>query len=180
MRVDRSLAAAVAAGVCGVASIALIVAVARSFRHAIADISNSEMRVTIVDASGAVVYDTDAAVGNLAFGSRFIHLAKHHLRLEATRAAFDCRLPAYSIKEAFIEQRTLHRTGYTFAALLITYVRIPSVKGTNILRGTLHLVGVEYNIGSRLAAKRTFIGIKYNAVMTATSKEPVGNLLQLC
>lgn len=66
MRVDRSLVAAVAAGACGVASIALIVAVARSFRHAIADISDSEMRVTIVDVGGKVVYDTDAAVGNHA------------------------------------------------------------------------------------------------------------------
>ncbi|MGN0833241.1 MAG: sensor histidine kinase [Kiritimatiellia bacterium] len=73
MRVDRSLAAAVAAGVCGVASFVLIVVVARSFRHAIADISDSEMRVTIVDASGSVVYDTDAVGGNHAAREEIRH-----------------------------------------------------------------------------------------------------------
>lgn len=66
MRVDRSLAAAAAVGVCGVAFFVLIVVVAHSFRHAIADISDSEMRVTIVDANGSVVYDTDAVGGNHA------------------------------------------------------------------------------------------------------------------
>lgn len=64
--VDRSWAAALVAGVCIVFFSALLFVVARSFRSAIAEIAESETRVTIVEADGSVFYDTDSAVGSHA------------------------------------------------------------------------------------------------------------------
>lgn len=65
-RFDRSLVAALVAGLCSVAFAALLLFVARSFRTAIAEMAEEETRVTIVNGDGSVFYDTDAAVGSHA------------------------------------------------------------------------------------------------------------------
>ncbi|MGN0847096.1 MAG: sensor histidine kinase [Kiritimatiellia bacterium] len=65
-RPDQSWPVAFAAGVGSVVCAALFLVVARSFRTAIAEIAESETRVTVVAADGSVVYDTDAAVGSHA------------------------------------------------------------------------------------------------------------------
>ena len=66
MRFDRSLVAAAAASVCIVVFSLILFAVARSFRSSIAEIAESGIRVTIVNADGSVFYDTDDATGNHA------------------------------------------------------------------------------------------------------------------
>ncbi len=65
-----------AAGVGIVLFAALFALTARSFRQAIADMAESETRVTIVNADGSVFFDTDNAVGS-------------HAEREEIRAAFD-------------------------------------------------------------------------------------------
>lgn len=68
MRFDKSLVAALVAGGCIVLFSVLLFAVTRSFRSSIAEMVESETRVTIVNQDGSVFYDTDAAVDN--HGSR--------------------------------------------------------------------------------------------------------------
>lgn len=58
----KSLIASVIAAGCVIAFAAVLVTVARSFRSAIADIAESETRVTIVNADGSVFYDSNSAV----------------------------------------------------------------------------------------------------------------------
>ena len=58
--------AAAAASVCIVVFSLILFAVARSFRSSIAEIAESGIRVTIVNADGSVFYDTDDATGNHA------------------------------------------------------------------------------------------------------------------
>ncbi len=65
-RVDRSLAAALAAGACIIGFAVLFFAMARSFKASIAEMVESETRVTVVNADGSVFYDTDEAGGNHA------------------------------------------------------------------------------------------------------------------
>ena len=73
---NKSLVSAMAAGVGIVLFAALFALTARSFRQAIADMAESETRVTIVNADGSVFFDTDNAVGS-------------HAEREEIRAAFD-------------------------------------------------------------------------------------------
>ena len=73
---NRSLFAACAAALGLVLFAALFALTARSFRQAIADMAESETRVTIVNADGSVFFDTDNAVGS-------------HAEREEIRAAFD-------------------------------------------------------------------------------------------
>ena len=54
--------AVLATALCIVAFSTILVVVVRSFRSAIADIAESETRVTVVNADGSVFYDTGAAV----------------------------------------------------------------------------------------------------------------------
>ncbi len=64
--IDRSWAAALAAGICIVVFSAFLFAVARSFRAAVTEIAEAETRVTVVNPDGSVYYDTDDAVGSHA------------------------------------------------------------------------------------------------------------------
>ncbi len=64
--VDRSLVAALAAGACIVVFSVLFFAMARSFRASIAEMIESETRVTVVNQDGSVFYDTDEVDGNHA------------------------------------------------------------------------------------------------------------------
>ena len=65
-RIEKSWLAALSAAVCLAVFTALLFAVARSFRLAIADIAESETRVTVVNTDGSVLYDSDGAVANHA------------------------------------------------------------------------------------------------------------------
>lgn len=58
----KSLVASVVAALCVICFAAVLVVVAKSFRGAIAEIAESETRVTIVNADGSVFYDSNSAV----------------------------------------------------------------------------------------------------------------------
>jgi len=65
-RFDKGIAAAAATACCIVGFSVLLFAVARSFRASIAEMVESDTRVTVVNADGSVYYDTDDAVDNHA------------------------------------------------------------------------------------------------------------------
>ena len=63
---NRSIVAATAAGICIAAFASLMYFVSRSFRTAIAEIAEHEIRVTVINRDGSVFYDTDEATGSHA------------------------------------------------------------------------------------------------------------------
>lgn len=63
---NRSIVAATAAGICIAAFASLMYFVSRSFRAAIAEIAEHEIRVTVINHDGSVFYDTDEATGSHA------------------------------------------------------------------------------------------------------------------
>ena len=63
---NRSIVAATAAGICIAAFASLMYFVSRSFRAAIAEIAEHEIRVTVINRDGSVFYDTDEATGSHA------------------------------------------------------------------------------------------------------------------
>ncbi|MCR5413543.1 MAG: hypothetical protein K6F50_02290 [Kiritimatiellae bacterium] len=65
-KVDRGIVSSAIAAAASVGFAVLLLAVARSFRSSIAEMVESETRVTIVNSDGSVFYDTEDATGNHA------------------------------------------------------------------------------------------------------------------
>lgn len=113
-RIEKSWLAALSAAVCLAVFTALLFAVARSFRLAIADIAESETRVTVVNTDGSVLYDSDGAVAN------------HADRAEIARAFADGR--STTLRHSDTMNRDFlycaHRVGDRVVRLAIPYTGV--------------------------------------------------------
>ena len=113
-RIEKSWLAALSAAICLAVFTALLFAVARSFRLAIADIAESETRVTVVNTDGSVLYDSDGAVAN------------HADRAEIARAFADGR--STTLRHSDTMNRDFlycaHRVGDRVVRLAIPYTGV--------------------------------------------------------